>query len=158
VTTNVLLLRVASGPSSAPAGKRPATRAARRTLFAEAAEILANEASRPITLEEVAHRIATSPRQLQRVFTEHAGLGFRSYLRRLRLSNAADLLTGTDLSVGEIADAVGYGDASQFAKSFKRMYGVSPSRYRAMPDELPSVASRNTRTSTSRSEQVDDRR
>jgi transcriptional regulator GlxA family with amidase domain len=156
VTTNVLLLRVASGPSSAPAGKRPATRAARRTLFAEAAEILANEASRPITLEEVAHRIATSPRQLQRVFTEHAGLGFRSYLRRLRLSNAADLLTGTDLSVGEIADAVGYGDASQFAKSFKHMYGVSPSRYRAMPDGVSRVSCRNT-TSTSRREQADDR-
>jgi transcriptional regulator GlxA family with amidase domain len=131
VTANVLLLRAASGPSAA-GGKRPATRAARRMLFTEAAEILANEASRPITLEEVAHRIATSPRQLQRVFTEHAGLGFRCYLRRLRLSNAADLLTGTDLSVGEIADAVGYGDASQFAKSFKRMYGVSPSGYRAM--------------------------
>jgi two-component system response regulator YesN len=69
------------------------------------------------------------------VFTENAGLGFRAYLRHLRLSKAADLLMGTDLSVGQIADAVGYGDASQFAKSFKRMYGVSPSRYRAVPDE-----------------------
>ena len=98
-------------------------------------EILAKEASRPITLEEVAQRIATSPRQLQRVFTANAGMGFRSYLRQLRLSHAAELLVGTDLSVGEIADAVGYGDASQFAKAFRRVYGVSPSQYRAMPGD-----------------------
>jgi AraC-like DNA-binding protein len=69
------------------------------------------------------------------VFTAHAGQGFRSYLRQLRLSNAAELLVGTSLSMGEIADAVGYADASQFAKAFRRVYGVSPSRYRAMPHE-----------------------
>jgi transcriptional regulator GlxA family with amidase domain len=134
LTHPVLLLRVSDGPSSASA-RRPATRAARRALFTEAADILAKEASRPITLEEVAQRIATSPRQLQRVFTENAGQGFRSYLRRVRLSNAAELLVGTDLPVREIADAVGYGDASQFAKAFKRMYGVSPSQYRARPHD-----------------------
>jgi transcriptional regulator GlxA family with amidase domain len=124
-------LRVSNGPSSA-AGRRPATQTARLALFTEAAEILAKEASRPITLDEVAQRIATSPRQLQRVFTAHAGQGFRSYLRQLRLSKGADLLVSTDLPVGEIADAVGYGDASQFAKAFRRVYGGSPSQYRAM--------------------------
>ena len=98
-------------------------------------DLLAKEASRPITLEEVARRIATSPRQLQRVFTENAGMGFRSYLRQLRLAQAAELLVGTGLSVGEIADAVGYGDASQFAKAFRHVYGVSPSRYRGMPHD-----------------------
>lgn len=141
LTHSVLLLRVSNEPSSA-AGKRPTTRAARLAIFTEAADILAREASRPITLEEVAQRIATSPRQLQRVFTENAGMGFRSYLRQLRLSNAADLLVGTDLSVGEIADAVGYGDASQFAKAFRRVYGASPSRYRAMPGDLGTQSGR----------------
>ena len=135
LTHSVLLLGVSNGLSSA-AGRKPATRAARQALFTEAVEILANEASRPITLEEVARRIATSPRQLQRVFTENAGMGFRSYLRRLRLSNAADLLLSTELSVGEIANAVGYGDGSQFAKSFKRAYGVSPSWFRAMAADV----------------------
>lgn len=133
LTHPVLLLRVSNGPSSA--ARRPTTRAARLAIFAEAVDILAKEASRPITLEEISQRIATSPRQLQRVFTEHTGQGFRTYLRRLRLSKAAELLVGTNLPVREIADAVGYGDASQFAKAFKRMYGVSPSRYRAMPDD-----------------------
>lgn len=141
LTHPVLLLRVSNGPSSA-AARRPATRAARLALFTEAAEILEKEASRPITLEEIAQRIATSPRQLQRVFTENAGQGFRSYLRRLRLSKAAELLAGTDLPVREIADAVGYGDASQFAKAFKRMYGVSPSRYRAMPGDAGAQSGR----------------
>jgi transcriptional regulator GlxA family with amidase domain len=134
LTHPVLLLRVSDSPSSS-AGRRPATQKARLALFTEAVEILAKEVSRPITLEEVAQRIATSPRQLQRVFTVHAGQGFRSYLRQLRLSRAAELLVDTDLPMGHIADAVGFGDASQFAKAFRRAYGVTPSRYRAIPHD-----------------------
>jgi AraC family transcriptional regulator, regulatory protein of adaptative response / methylphosphotriester-DNA alkyltransferase methyltransferase len=106
---------------------RPATRQLRRAIFDDAVEILATEYSRPITIEEIARRVATSPRQLQRVFDEVGGLGFRAYLRRIRLSHAAALLAETDLTVTEVARRVGY-SVSQFSKAFRRAYGVSPSR------------------------------
>jgi transcriptional regulator GlxA family with amidase domain len=131
-----VLLQGAS--SNSDRGRRPGTREARLALFTEATDILAKESSRSITLDEVARRVAASPRQLQRVFTEHAGLGFRAYLRRLRMSHAAELLVGTDLPVKDIAGAVGYSDASQLTKAFKRTYGMSPSQYRAMPEDVPS--------------------
>jgi transcriptional regulator GlxA family with amidase domain len=101
-------------------------------IFAEAVEILANESSRPLRIAEVAGLVATSPRQLQRIFADVAGVGFRSYLRRLRMYKAAELLATTALPVKEIARRVGYGDASQFSKAFKRTYGLSPSEARAM--------------------------
>jgi transcriptional regulator GlxA family with amidase domain len=107
---------------------RPATRELRRAIFQDAVEILATEYSRPIKIEEIARRVATSPRQLQRVFAEVGGVGFRSYVRGIRLSHAADLLVETDLPVREVARRVGYGDVSQFSKAFTRAFGVSPSR------------------------------
>ncbi|HEV3378320.1 MAG TPA: helix-turn-helix transcriptional regulator [Thermoleophilaceae bacterium] len=111
--------------------RRESTKQAYGSIFDEAAEILATEFSRPNKVEDVARRVATSPRQLQRVFAEVHGLGFRSYLRRIRMCHAAELLATTDLPVKEVAQRVGYRDASQFSKAFKRTQGVTPSEARA---------------------------
>jgi transcriptional regulator GlxA family with amidase domain len=128
--TGPVLPQRASNGASGDAGKRPATREARLAIFAEAVEILTKEWSHPLRLDDVARRVATSPRQLQRIFADVAGLGFQSYLRLLRMARASDLLATTDLPVKEIGRLVGYGDASQFSKTFKRMYGVCPSKSR----------------------------
>jgi AraC-like DNA-binding protein len=117
--------------NEAPAGIRPATREARLAIFADAVEIIAAEYSRPIRIEEVSRRVATSPRQLQRVFADISGPGFRAHLRAVRMARATELLATTDLPVKEIAARVGYDDPSQFSKAFKRTYGVSPSQMRA---------------------------
>jgi transcriptional regulator GlxA family with amidase domain len=127
-----VLPQQASNGASGRAGRRPATQESRLAIFAEAVEILADESSRPLRIDEVAGRVATSPRQLQRIFADVAGIGFRSYLRRLRMSKAAELLATTPFPVKEIARRVGYGDASQFSKAFKRTYGISPSQCRTM--------------------------
>jgi AraC-like DNA-binding protein len=116
----------------APARRRAITEEAHGAIFDEAARILATEFSRPLRIDEVARRVATSPRQLQRVFADVAGLGFRSYLRRIRMSRAAELLATTDIPVKEVARRVGYGDAGQFSKAFKCAHGVSPTQSRAM--------------------------
>jgi transcriptional regulator GlxA family with amidase domain len=117
--------------NEAPAGIRPATREARHAIFADAVEIIAAEYSRPIRIEEISRRVATSPRQLQRVFADISGRGFRVHLRAVRMARATELLATTDLPVKEIATRVGYDDPSQFSKAFKRTYGVSPSQMRA---------------------------
>jgi AraC family transcriptional regulator, regulatory protein of adaptative response / methylphosphotriester-DNA alkyltransferase methyltransferase len=113
-----------------PASQRQSTRQARRTAFDAAVEILATEFAQPIRIEEVARRVAVSPRQLQRVFADEGELGFRSYLRRVRMSHARRLLATTDLPVKEVARRVGYGNPSQFSKAFKRVHGIPPSQAR----------------------------
>jgi AraC family transcriptional regulator len=118
--------------TEAPERMRPATREAYLSIFDEATRILASEFSRPVRIEEVARRTATSPRQLQRVFAEVYGVGFRSCLRRIRMRHAAQLLATTELPVREIARRVGYRDASQFSKAFRRAHGVSPTQFQAM--------------------------
>ena len=113
-----------------PAGRRPSTHELRIRIFQEAAQIVAAEFARPITAEEVARRVATSPRQLRRAFSEISGDSFRVYLRQVRMARAADLLGATDMPVGEVARRVGYHEPSQFTKAFKRTYRSTPSELR----------------------------
>jgi AraC-like DNA-binding protein len=117
--------------SEARDSRRESTKQTYGSLFDEATAILASEFSRPTKVEDVARRLATSPRQLQRVFAEVYGVGFRAYLRRVRMCRAAELLATTDLPVKEVAQRVGYRDASQFSKAFKRTRGVTPTEARA---------------------------
>jgi transcriptional regulator GlxA family with amidase domain len=119
------------GGTEAPARRRAATTEAYGSIFDAAVQILVSEFPRPLRIEEVAQRVAISPRQLQRVFPEVGGLGFRAYLTRIRMRHAADLLATTDLPVKEIGRRVGYGEASQFSKAFKRIHDVSPSQARS---------------------------
>ena len=116
--------------------RRASTDESRRVIFERAAAIVCDEFARPLRIDEVAERVSVSPRQLQRVFSEVCGLGFRSYLRRVRMRRAAELLVHTRLPVSEIGLRVGYRDPSQFAKAFKDTYGTSPSQTRsAGPEE-----------------------
>ena len=67
------------------------------------------------------------------VFRQMMGMPPATYLVRLRVRVACDLLENTDMSVKEIASAVGYGDAHFFSKLFKKYTGQTPIRYRKGP-------------------------
>jgi AraC-like DNA-binding protein len=110
--------------------RRAGTRATAQAVFERATEIISAEFSRALQIEEVARRVAVSPRQLQRVFSEVEGTGFRTYLCETRMSRAVALLASTDLPVKEVGARIGYRDASQFGKAFKRVHGISPSEAR----------------------------
>jgi len=106
---------------------RTGTQVERERIFREAARIVAAEFQRPLTAEEVARRVAVSPRHLRRVFSEVYETSFRSYLAQVRMLRAAELVACSDLPIGEIARRVGYREPSQFTKAFKRAHGATPS-------------------------------
>jgi AraC family transcriptional regulator, regulatory protein of adaptative response / methylphosphotriester-DNA alkyltransferase methyltransferase len=127
------------GPGSGGAGpavvgghrQRPSTPVRRAALLAEATlAIELRHADPALGLDDVAREIATSSRQLQRVFAEFAGSSFRDDLAAVRMQHGAALLQGTSLPVAEIARRVGYRQAAQFAKAFRRHHGVAPSAFR----------------------------
>ena len=110
--------------------KRPSTVQRRRDLFDEAAEIVRAEYYGPLVLDDVAHRVASSRRQLQRAFAEAGETTFRTYLQKVRMVRAAQLLRQDSLPVNRVAQAVGYRQPAQFAKAFRRHHGVPPSAFR----------------------------
>ena len=109
---------------------RDGTADRRRQLFTEALEVIERDYATDIHLADVARRLATSPRQLQRAFAEAGSTSFRDELARVRMRRARELLAADSLPVRMIAARVGYHQAAQFAKSFRRHHGAPPSLFR----------------------------
>jgi AraC family transcriptional regulator of adaptative response / methylphosphotriester-DNA alkyltransferase methyltransferase len=115
---------------------RQSTLHRRRELFDEAlAAIERDYADENISLGAVARSIATSRRQLQRVFGERH-TSFRRELQRVRMARAAELLQEDAMPVGAVARAVGYRQPAQFSKAFRRHHGRPPSELRGAPRSL----------------------
>ena len=84
-----------------------------------------------ITLDHIAENMYLSPFYISKIFKSEMGESPIHYLIRVRMEKAKSLLeSGVSLSIGEIAERVGYEDAYHFSKLFKKAYGVSPSRMR----------------------------
>ncbi len=115
--------------------KRPATAERRRALFLEATAIIDSEYDCKLALDDLARRVATSRRQLQRAFAEAGETSFRTYLQHARMERAAELLRASNVPVNAVASAVGYRQAAQFAKAFRRHHGAPPSSYRGTVQE-----------------------
>ena len=109
---------------------RPATVDRRRQLFLEAAEIVQREYREDLALDEIARRLAASRRQLQRAFAEAGETSFRTLLAEVRMRRALEMLREGSLPVREVAGRVGYRQAAQFAKTFRRHHGRPPSSFR----------------------------
>lgn len=67
---------------------------------------------------------------MSRKFKEEMGIGMVEHVNRIRLNKAKELLTGTDQSIQEISDHIGFIDQKYFSKQFKRETGFSPAEYR----------------------------
>src|SRR5438270_778386 len=80
---------------------------------------------------DIARRVASSRRQLQRAYAEIGHTTFRDHLTRVRMQRAAEMLATRRLTVREVAHRVGYRQPAQFAKAFRRYQGSAPSAFRA---------------------------
>jgi transcriptional regulator GlxA family with amidase domain len=110
--------------------QRPATVRHRTELFQDATAIVEAEFGSDLSLDDIARRVASSRRQLQRAYAEIGRTTFREHLTAVRMERAADLLAGRGLTVREVAHRVGYRQPAQFAKAFRRHHGDAPSSFR----------------------------
>jgi AraC family transcriptional regulator of adaptative response / methylphosphotriester-DNA alkyltransferase methyltransferase len=127
--------------------QRQATVRHRTSLFQEATAIVDKEFASELSLDDIARRVASSRRQLQRSYAEIGRTTFREQLTAVRMERAAEMLAGRGLTVREVANRVGYRQPAQFAKAFRRHHGISPSAYRgrrrvdgAVPAAAPQAA------------------
>jgi len=111
--------------------QRPSTVRLRTSLFHEANAIVARDYAADLSLDDIARRVASSRRQLQRAYAEIGDTTFRDYLTAVRMRRAAEMLRSRALTVREVAHRVGYRQPAQFAKAFRRHHGVAPSDFRA---------------------------
>ena len=110
--------------------QRTTTIRERTSLYEDARSVVESDYGSDLSLDVIARRVASSRRQLQRVYAEIGNTTFREHLTEVRMQRAAELLAGGGLTVREVANRVGYRQPAQFAKAFRRSQGVAPSGYR----------------------------
>ncbi len=110
--------------------QRPSTVRHRTSLFEDAVAIVETDYASELSLDDIARRVASSRRQLQRAYAEIGDTTFRDHLTGVRMERAAELLATQRLTVREVAYRVGYRQPAQFAKAFRRYQGVAPSAFR----------------------------
>ncbi len=109
------------------------------SAIAKAREFIDQNLSEPLPLALVARKAGLSESHFCRVFREATGLTLTDYVNRRRIQWAKKELLKSETRISEIAFLIGYQSLSQFNRSFARVTGLSPSRYRSA--ELTSLAS-----------------
>ena len=81
-------------------------------------------------LQLLSDSVGLSPPYLSQLFKADKGLGISSYITKLRVERAREMLRETDLPIEDIALQLGYARANYFAMVFKKETGDTPSAYR----------------------------
>jgi AraC-like DNA-binding protein len=83
-----------------------------------------------VSLSVAAELGGVSTAYLSRVFSREMGETFSRYVRRVRVGRSQDLLTGTRLPIGDIAELTGFSDQSHFTAAFRAETGTTPAEFR----------------------------
>ncbi|SKC72465.1 helix-turn-helix transcriptional regulator [Maledivibacter halophilus] len=84
----------------------------------------------PPTMEKLCSISNMGATKLKKSFKINFGTTIYNYLRNVRMKKAIFLLSENELNIYNIAQSVGYKSSSKFSKTFKKIYGMTPSEYR----------------------------
>lgn len=86
-----------------------------------------------LTLSELARRVNLGTRQTERLLNKHYNMTFQQKKTEARMSAALLLLKGTQKSIGEISEELGFSSPEHFTNAFKQYYSKTPGAYRKAP-------------------------
>jgi two-component system response regulator YesN len=100
--------------------------------LSRAVEYIRQKYDNDLTLQKVADAIFVSAFYLSHLFRNEMNTTFSDYVCRYRISKAKDYLKNNKfMRIQEIAEKTGFNDPNYFAKSFKKLVGVTPKEYRS---------------------------
>lgn len=86
-----------------------------------------------LSLTMLANRFHINPTYLSELFKKQTGSNFSDYVAQVRIGRAAELLGDPSMRLSDIAELVGFANASYLSSVFKKHYGISPNEYRRLP-------------------------
>lgn len=87
-----------------------------------------------VSLQSAASYLGFHPNYFSTLFKNRTGSTFSQYIQNLRIEKACELIHSTNLNLYEIGEQVGYSDNANFCRAFKKVKGVSPSKYKNSQD------------------------
>jgi transcriptional regulator GlxA family with amidase domain len=94
-------------------------------------DAIAADPARDWSVAALARVAAASPRNLSRLFNEHAGVSVTGYVNRLRVALAREMVVGSQLDMESVAARAGFSSARQFRRAWNRFNARPPSELRA---------------------------
>lgn len=101
-----------------------------KTISDKIIHIIQKEFDEAISLDAIAARLHYNPNYLSSIFQKEMKISFTDYLLMYRLDIAKKWLLETDLSVKEIALKLQYNNSQNFIRSFRKIEGITPGKYR----------------------------
>lgn len=89
-----------------------------------------------ITIRDIAQACACSESTVSHLFKLHTGLPIKKYIAELRVNQAKNFLTISDMPISTVALMCGYANINYFATAFKKQTGVTPTEYRLRTNRL----------------------
>ena len=108
----------------------------KRVELLEVKSYLDEHYTEKIVLDDLAERFFINKFYMTRIFKETYGMTINNYLISRRITRAKQLLRFTDMTVDEIGNAAGMGDANYFSRMFRKVEGSSPREYRKKWSEI----------------------
>lgn len=121
-----LLLTQTASAARAPEGNSHPTPVEKITAF------MHENIQRKLSVAEMAAMVSYSASHLHTIFRSATGYAPLEYFIHLKMQHACGCLIDTSLRIHEIAAQVGYSDPYLFSRTFTRLHGMSPQKYRGM--------------------------
>ena len=101
-----------------------------------------------LTIEELSKQYLINPTTLKAVFKAVYGTSLAAHIKKHRMEHAAQMLRKSDMSIAEIAAAVGYESQSKFTAAFKNQFAVPPREFRKQHEKCIAMSQETRTTST----------
>ena len=108
---------------------------ARSTLVRRALKTMDDNLENSLTIQQIAQRLNTNVKELQRRFSRSLGMTPAQVQRLKKLNHAKTLLLSTQMPITEIAVRCGYENSSAMTRAFKQKFGSSPLSYRLQSND-----------------------
>lgn len=89
--------------------------------------------------DHLSESVNLSMSRLRHLFKDETGLSPSQYLNHLKMERAKELLESSFLSIKEILIEINFNSSSRFALKFKKLYGLTPTAYRALSRKNPKL-------------------
>ena len=96
----------------------------------EVRQYIDNNFSKPMSLGGLAFRVQLSIPRFSALFSSHFGVSPIRYVANLRLQQAAHMMLDPNMSIKDVALAVGFADSLYFSRQFRKHFGCSPKSWR----------------------------
>ncbi|MDU1855092.1 MAG: AraC family transcriptional regulator, partial [Clostridium baratii] len=100
------------------------------SILKPAIEYIYSHKNENVSLKKASDLCHISSSYFSRIFSKEVGQNYSTYISKLKIEWAKQLLISTDITVSEISDNLGFNESGYFIKIFKKYESITPSLYR----------------------------